>query len=198
MAHLMNRRILLAVFFTAVLTFALAPPTTAPAWADDPVVTHVDDAELDRLFPLLANAKSPEEARVYADQIWQVWFSPTTPEVADRMALVVAARSLHSYDHAIALLTDLVDDYPDYAEAWNQRATMYFLVGDYESSLADVEETLKREPRHFGALSGRAIIYLRLGEEYLARQSILEALKYHPFLNERALFPDLFDPPTQT
>lgn len=160
-------------------------------------ISHVDDAELERLFPKLANATSQEEARVYADQIWQVWLNPTTPEVAEQMDVIAAARSLRSFERAIELLTHVIETFPGYAEAWNQRATLYFFLGDYESSLADVEEVLKREPRHFGALSGQSVIYLRLGEEFLARQAILEALKYHPFLQERALFPELFDPPTQ-
>ncbi len=179
---------------SALAQEAETPAETAPAIAP----AHVDAAELDRLFPQLANAQSPEEARVYADQIWQVWLNPTTPELADRMDRIAAARTVGSYQNAIAMLSDVIEEYPDYAEAWNQRATLYFFIGDYESSLADVEETLAREPRHFGALSGQSVIYLRLGEEFLARQAILEALKYHPYLNERSLFPELFDRPTQT
>lgn len=165
---------------------------------DGQTQAHVDSAQLDLLFPQLANSSSAEEARVIANQIWQVWLNPTTPELADRMDRITAARTVGSYQHAIEMLTNVTEEYPDYAEAWNQRATLYFFLGDYEASLADVEETLAREPRHFGALSGQAVILLRLGEEFLARQAILEALKYHPFLSERALFPELFDPPTQT
>lgn len=192
----------LGLAFAALLL--IAPLFGASAWAQEaetapPIApAHVDAAQLDILFPQLANAKSQAEARVFADQIWQVWLNPTTPELADRMDRIAAARTVGSYQRAIEMLSNVIEEYPDYAEAWNQRATLYFFLGDYESSLADVEQTLAREPRHFGALSGQAVIYLRLGEEFLARQAILEALKYHPFLNERSLFPELFDRPTQT
>lgn len=185
-----------AAFLAAILLICSA--FLAPVPAQETTGAHVDDAQLDMLFPKLANAADAEEARNYANQIWQVWLNPTTPELADRMDVISAARALGSYHHAVDLLDAVIEDYPDYAEAWNQRATLYFFLGDYDKSLADVEETLKREPRHFGALSGQAVIYLRLGEEFLARQAILEALKYHPYLQERALFPELFEPPTQT
>lgn len=189
-------KVLTRLIGTLILCFVLA--AQAQAQAQDAVSTHVDEAQLEMLFPKLANAADAEEARNYADQIWQVWLTPTTPELADRMDVIAAARSLRSFHHAIDLLSEVVEDYPGYAEAWNQRATLYFYIGEYDKSLSDVEETLKREPRHFGALSGQAVIYLRLGEDFLARQAILEALKYHPFLQERAMFPELFERPTQT
>lgn len=188
----------MSVALALMLVFSAAGGSLAQDTIEQQTESHVDDAELERLFPQLANSNSVEEARVIANQIWQVWLNPTTPELADRMDRISAARTVGSYQNAIEMLTNVITEYPGYAEAWNQRATLYFFLGDFEASLADVEETLAREPRHFGALSGQSVILLRLGEEFLARQAILEALKYHPFLSERALFPELFDPPTQT
>lgn len=196
--------------WAAATTLCIVLTAGSPVYAQETVETpenpatetqgdsHVDGAELDLLFPQLANSSSADEARVIANKIWQVWLNPTTPELADRMNRITAARTVGSYQNAVEMLSAVIADYPGYAEAWNQRATLYFFLGNYEASLADVEQTLAREPRHFGALSGQAVIYLRLGEDFLARQAILTALKYHPFLSERALFPELFDPPTQT
>ena len=66
------------------------------------------------------------------------------------------------------LLNALVDRLPDYAEGWNQRATVYYMLGNYEASLADIDKVLEFEPRHFGALSGRCMIYLAQGKRALA------------------------------
>ena len=64
---------------------------------------------------------------------------------------------------ALKLLDQLVKEAPDWAEAWNQRATIRFMVGDYEGSLADIDRVLPLEPKHFGALSGEALILMQLG-----------------------------------
>jgi tetratricopeptide (TPR) repeat protein len=94
---------------------------------------------------------------------------------------------------ALGVLSGIVRDYPTYAEGWNQRATVYYLLRDYEDSLADIEKTLQYEPRHFGALSGRALIYLAQDKRGLAIRDISAALAVHPFLSEKALFPELLD-----
>jgi tetratricopeptide (TPR) repeat protein len=91
----------------------------------------------------------------------------------------------------ISLLDKLVVDYPTYAEGWNQRATMRYLANDFEGSLADIEKVLEFEPRHFGALSGRVLIYLAQGKRAEALREMATALTIHPFLTERRLFPEL-------
>ena len=87
-------------------------------------------------------------------------------------------------------------DYPDYAEGWNQRATLYYMMGDFERSIADCAKVLALEPRHFGALSGRALMYLQLGKRALALRDMAAALAIHPFLSEALLFPELSRPMT--
>jgi Flp pilus assembly protein TadD len=88
---------------------------------------------------------------------------------------------------SIAILDKLVLAAPGWAEAWNQRATMRFLAQDYEGSLADIDEVLPLEPKHFGALSGQAMIYRRLGRKDEAQSVLKEAVKINPFLADRAL-----------
>lgn len=150
-----------------------------------------DKAALDQLFVRLSRAPDFATAQKLDRQIWSIWISPSDPDLAARMLDVFEARDLRGMAIAIELLDDLVVDYPNYAEGWNQRATLHFLSGNYEASLADCARVLALEPRHFGALSGQAMIHLQMGRRDLALKSMSAALAVHPFLNEAGLFPEL-------
>ena len=145
------------------------------------------DEGYEALLAALANAGTPAEAQAIVPRIWDVWL--TAPDDAAQEVLEEALSRRSAYDYAGALkhLNILVESYPNYAEGWNQRATVRFLVGDYEGALADVEEVLKHEPRHFGALAGRGMIYFQQGRLPLAQLSVRNALRVHPFLAERAI-----------
>jgi len=138
----------------------------------------------------LAASHSRAEADQFSNQIWELWL--TAPDATAQEVLDAAMMRRQSYDYlgAIEHLDKLIESYPDYAEGWNQRATIYFLRGEYDKSLADVAETLAREPRHFGALAGKAVILFNQGKQALAQIAVLEALRYHPFLSERAILGD--------
>lgn len=142
------------------------------------------------LLDALAASQSRAEADQFSNQIWELWL--TAPDETAQAVLDAAMVRRQSYDYlgAIAQLDKLIEAYPEYAEGWNQRATIYFLRGEYEKSLADVAETLAREPRHFGALAGKSLILFNQGKQALAKIAILEALRYHPFLSERAILGD--------
>ena len=103
----------------------------------------------------------------------------------------MSRRQVYDFNGAIEMLNRVIERAPDYPEAWNQRATVYFFQQEYEKSLEDVARTLELEPRHFGALAGRALIRLSQFKPALARQNVIEALKIHPYLPERKLFPGL-------
>lgn len=139
------------------------------------------------LLTALAGAQSQAEADALSDRIWRIWL--TAPDETAQEVLDAAMQRRQAYDFlgAIKELDRLVEFYPDYAEGWNQRATMRFLRGELDLSLADVAEVLAREPRHFGALSGKAVILFQQGNFPLAEIAIREALKVHPFLHERAI-----------
>jgi tetratricopeptide (TPR) repeat protein len=160
---------------------------TLPALADD----VADRTALDKLFAQLRVAPDAETAHEIDQQIWIHWTIPSDPILAGRMREALVARNTGNIAAAVGLLDKLIDDYPDYAEAWNQRATMYYLMGDFERSIADCEKVLALEPRHFGALSGRSLMYLQMGKRALALKDMAAALEIHPFLNERQLFPEL-------
>jgi tetratricopeptide (TPR) repeat protein len=152
------------------------------------------DAALDQLFAQLRIAPDPATAREIDQAIWAVWTNPSDPALNARMRDVLLARGAGNIAEALRLLDQLVVDFPDYAEGWNQRATIHYMMGNFDLSLADCARVLALEPRHFGALSGRALIYLQQGKRALALKDMSAALAVHPFLTERRLFPELDRP----
>jgi len=118
---------------------------------------------LDELFAQLQVATAPAEIDTLRNGIWQVWL--TTGEQALDKQLEVGMRALaaEDYGRAITCFTALITARPAWAEGWNKRATAYFMRGEYRASLADITDTLRLEPRHFGALGGRAMILRQLG-----------------------------------
>jgi tetratricopeptide (TPR) repeat protein len=160
---------------------------------------HAEDAKaeaaLDVLFAQLRIAPNEEAARRIDQAIWAVWTNPSDPTLAGRMHEVLVERGTGNFAAALRLLDQLVLDYPDYAEGWNQRATIHYVMGNLDLSIADCDKVLDLEPRHFGALSGRSLIYLQQGKRALALKDMAAALAVHPFLNERHLFPELDHPP---
>jgi tetratricopeptide (TPR) repeat protein len=153
--------------------------------------TEQQNMALDALFAELRTAPDSRTAQAITIEIWNLWTHPDDPELAARMAEILQRLGMADYPGAVALLDRLVVDHPDYAEGWNQRATAHFLMRNFDQSLADIEKTLQAEPRHFGALAGRALIYLELDQRDLALEAITQALAIHPFLSERGLFPEL-------
>lgn len=173
------------------LVWVLGLVLVAPLVAAQEHGGFVDGPALDALFVELRSAPDEATAREIDRRIWLLWVTPSDPELASRMQQVFEARTIGDPLTAITLLNEIVADYPDYAEGWNQRATMLYMVGNLNASIADCARVLELEPRHFGALSGRAVIYLQRGERALARRDMAAALAIHPFLSERQLFPEL-------
>jgi len=191
-AMIQNLQRFIASLFIALSLFVVMPQTGLGQdfSRETPSRTEI----LDRLFQQLRTAPNAGAANEIATRIWGVWLEPEDDDLAVLMARAAVAERQHELDEAVRILDRVVESYPDYAEGWNRRATLFYTLGRYEDSLADIAETLKREPRHFGALSGRAMIYLLLGEEEQAFENIVEALQHHPFLAERTLFPQLVPP----
>lgn len=150
-------------------------------------------AALDALFEQLKSAPDETAARAITEKIWVYWTTPPDPQLAADIQQVLMLRQHADFAAALALLDTITVDYPSYAEGWNQRATIYYLLGNNEKSLADIDKVLEFEPRHFGALVGRAVIHKNRGEDDLARDDMVRALAIHPFLVERAMFPELVD-----
>src|SRR5690349_10409198 len=101
--------------------------------------------------------------RGFAEEgLWLLWSRSDNPAVDAIMARGLEAMESGRHGEAIELFTQVVKLEPAFAEGWNKRATVYFLVGEYEKSIADCDEVLKRNPRHFGAISGLGQIYERM------------------------------------
>ncbi len=139
-------------------------------------------ATLDRLFERLAAAKTAEEAKGIASLIQRRWArsgSDTADLLMSRAQEALKARELPL---AIELLDRVVTLEPAWAEGWNQRANALFLQGDPIRSLIDIGETLKREPRHFGAMMGLGTILRQQGDDKRAMVAYRRALEIYPQL----------------
>ena len=143
------------------------------------------------LFEGLKNATDEMTARELENQIWRGWFESGSKEIDELMQTAMKRKKVYDFNGAHEILDKIIEQMPHYAEAWNQRATVYFHQGEHERSLEAIARTLELEPRHFGSMAGRIIIRLQQFKPALARQNLIEALKVHPFLKERAFFPDL-------
>lgn len=163
-----------------------------PAIAQDGTLTLRGDAaveaeEREQLFTALAGASNPMEANDLTSKIWALWFHAPSAAAAAIMEQALERRSANDYSGAATILDKLVESAPDWAEAWNQRATIRYLLRDFEGSLADIDRVLALEPKHFGALSGEALILMQQGKMAAAQMVLRKAVEIHPFLSERAL-----------
>ena len=139
--------------------------------------------ELEPLFDALQSPQTtPAEARRVTAEIWDHWLKAETPRAQELMDLGMAHMNAFALDQAVAVFSDLIDIAPGYAEAWNKRATVFYLMGEYELSTSDVRETLRLEPRHFGAISGQGLIYMQVDRQAEALYWFRRALGVNPFL----------------
>ncbi len=116
--------------------------------------------------------------------LWQIWSRSGDPEVDALMALGLEQMSTRQGEAAVETFTRIIDKRPDFAEGWNKRATVYYLLERYEQSLADCDQVIKRNPQHFGALSGYGMIYLELGQPAKALGYFERALAVNPNLDQ--------------
>ncbi len=138
------------------------------------------DPRLDRLFEQLYHAPDPLAAQAVEHAIWEIWLTSEDDVVNALMSEGVAAMQRRDYPTALRSFDRMVEVAPDYAEGWNKRATLYYLIGAYENSLDDIVRTLELEPRHFGALSGRGMILQDLGRSEEALTAFEAALDLNP------------------
>lgn len=157
-----------------LVSLALVAFPLAPATADQ------SDPRLDSLFARLKSVPDVEAARPVERDIWRIWYTHDDPEVerimrggrenfahGDRVAARMAFGRALSLD-------------PEYAEAWNARATAHYVLGDCERALEDIAETLALEPRHFGALAGKGLCLERQDDPAGALRAYERSLAIHP------------------
>ncbi len=163
----------IAALVVLVLGFALSSPAEA----------RQDDPRLDALFERLLATSEQAEARRIEASIWEIW-SESGDETLD--ALMVRGRvamNIRNYEAALESFDAIVESAPDFAEGWNKRATLFYLMDRYAESVRDVERTLRLEARHFGALSGMGLISIELGDETAALDWFERALAVNPHMS---------------
>ncbi len=156
------------------------PP--APPPVDAPSTVDATKSQLDKLFERLAAARDAEEANGIASLIERRWLrsGSDTADLLMNRALTAA----NDKDHALAveLLDRVVTLEPNWAEAWNKRATVFFMMGDFDRAVLDVRRTLSLEPRHFGAWAGLGIIFQSSDDDKRALEAFRKAIAIHPFV----------------
>jgi len=137
---------------------------------------------IDFLFGALKAAPDDASAKAIEDRIWAVWTGAGNETTNLLMSRAKKAADDKDYDLALRMLSAIIEIKPDFTEAWNRRATVYFLKKDYVNSIADIGKVLAREPRHFGALSGLGLIMQDIGDEKHALDAYRKALEVYPRL----------------
>lgn len=140
-----------------------------------------EDAQvlLNRLGTLTAEQDAGEAARL-ANEIQERWTHSGSAALDLLLRRGTDAIADGEYQKAISHLTALTDHAPEFAEGWNQRATAFFMMDEYGAAIADIEQVLILEPRHFGALAGLGIILQQLGDEVGALRALKAAAQVYP------------------
>ncbi len=136
-------------------------------------------------LPQLAAAlrDSDEVVRENAESsMWQVWSRSGDPTIDRLFATGLEQMNARQGEQAVETFSEIIRRKPEFAEGWNKRATVYYLLGEYQKSLADCDEVMKRNPYHFGALSGYGMIYMQLDQPAIALEYFERALRVNPNL----------------
>ena len=194
-------------FFKILIAASLALPVTGIASASQPAQNQdepldqpqienpiiapenndvIDTGDnIDRLFEKLRRDIKPKSASATARMIWREWSYSGSKSIDLLMSWAARAMRTNNNAKALDLLDQVVTLAPEYAEGWNRRATLYYTMSNYSSSLSDIERTLALEPRHFGALSGLAAILQRFNKPDEALETWYKVLEIYP-ANENA------------
>ncbi len=141
-----------------------------------------DDPRLEVLFEQLLADSYTGEVRTAEQAIWKIWMETPDPVIQRALNVGSQAMQMGAFDSAMTNFNMVIEFHDQFAEGWNKRATLYYLMGDYEASIRDIDQTLAREPRHFGALSGLGLVYLKLENDAKALDAFERALAVHPHL----------------
>jgi tetratricopeptide (TPR) repeat protein len=144
---------------------------------------HGTMADLPRLARALRDGDGLVRA-IVERSMWEIWSRSGDPEIDRLLALGVEQMNERRPEAAVETFTTIIERRPDFAEGWNKRATVLYLIGEYRKSLADCDEVMTRNPYHFGALSGYGMIYLKLGEAARALAWFERALSVNPNLSQ--------------
>jgi tetratricopeptide (TPR) repeat protein len=173
-------------FFAICLFLSLAGPV-APAMATEPAPAKLQspsasEDHLSELFLELKRERNEKAAERIAQRIGEEWIKSGSASIDLMMLWSKAAMDAKKFDVALDFLDQVVTLSPTFAEGWNRRATVHFLMQNYRKSMADIDRTLQLEPRHFGALSGLAQIMKNTGRKELALDAWQRVLEIYPMM----------------
>ena len=172
----------------------LGAALTLPALAQEPgqlvkppkTLPHIGRGDqtytIDMLFDALKVAPDEDTSKAIEERIWATWMMSGSDTCNLLMSRVKSAADGKDYDLAIKLLNAIITIKPDFVEAWNQRATVFYLKNDFGHAISDISQVLAREPRHFGALSGLGLILQDIGDDKDALDAYRKALAIDPHL----------------
>ena len=156
------------------LIFGLSMSATLNLYADQ------TDERLKGLFEQLLLVSNPVVLQATENRIWEIWLEHENADVQQLLTLGTEAMNRRQFPEALLIFSQIVENFPDFSEGWNKRATLFYLVGNTDASIEDIKRTLELEPRHFGALSGLGLVYLQQGKLTLAEEAFLQLLTVHP------------------
>ncbi len=139
-----------------------------------------NDYRLDDLFDLLLKADSDNSINKIVLNIWEIWHETNDPKIeADFFR---GMESMNSGDllMSVVFFTRVIEKNPTFAEGWNKRATVYYMMGKFDKSMNDISQTLKLEPRHFGAMDGMGLIFIEIKKFEKALDIYDQMLKIFP------------------
>lgn len=182
-------RILFAFLTALLVSGAMSLPAraaddqpAAPATPDAPAAPMTKQARLDKLFSDLKRERNEKAAERIAGNIWSEWFQSGSASIDLMMLWSQKAMDNQKFDVALDFLDQVVTLQPTYAEGWNRRATVHFMMKNYGKSMSDIDHTLQLEPRHFGALSGLAQIMALTGHKQSALEAWQKVLAIYPMM----------------
>lgn len=174
-----------------LIVIFLIAATATPGLADCPPAPD-RAADLDALIEKAREAPDEPTGRALSDRMWQIWTDAPDEAAQALLDEGMAARETYNFLGAKDAFDRLIRYCPHYSEGYNQRAFIFFLNGEMEQALEDLDRTLEITPRHVGALSGRALTLMALGRNEEGQEALREALDLNPWIPERGL---LIEPP---
>ena len=140
-----------------------------------------NDPRLNNLFKKLNETENQDEIRDLISDIWNIWYEVDDPKVIEYFEKGIQAMNIRNYPLAIRFFNNLIEEDPNFAEGWNKRATVHFMMGNFDQSMQDIIKTLELEPRHFGALDGMGLIFIHQGQFKQAIDVYDKMLEIFPF-----------------
>ncbi len=139
-----------------------------------------NDARLEDLFEILSTTANDVQINEVTSNIWDIWHETNDPSIEADFYRGLESMRTGDLIMAVAFFTRVIDKNPNFAEGWNKRATVYYMLGKFDASMMDIHETLKLEPRHFGAMDGMGLIFIHLEQFDKAIDIYDQMLKIFP------------------